>query len=136
MRLVPTSSSLGRWLVLVPAIAVGAALAVARFAPDRVLAAARCPLRELTGVPCLTCGGTHALVALAQGDVAAAWNWNPVAPIGAALLVGWLLWAVAAAAVPTLRVRPVAGPREARALRWVLVGLLVGLWVRQILALR
>jgi hypothetical protein len=37
------------------------------------------------GIPCLTCGSTRALLALARFDVGAAFSWNPLAAAGAAL---------------------------------------------------
>jgi hypothetical protein len=41
-----------------------------------------CPARGLLGLPCATCGMTHAFVALAHGDLAAALH---ASPLGAAL---------------------------------------------------
>ncbi len=39
-----------------------------------------CPLRRTTGVPCPFCGMTTGVLALARGDVAAAFAANPLAP--------------------------------------------------------
>ena len=36
-----------------------------------------CAFRQLSGLPCPLCGGTHACAALAQGDFLAAWQANP-----------------------------------------------------------
>lgn len=36
-----------------------------------------CAFKHLTGLPCPLCGGIRACAALAQGDVAAAWQANP-----------------------------------------------------------
>jgi hypothetical protein len=36
-----------------------------------------CGFRHLTGVPCPLCGGTRVCAALAEGDVLAAWQFNP-----------------------------------------------------------
>jgi hypothetical protein len=47
-----------------------------------------CFFRSLTGVPCPTCGGTRAALALAQGDVGAALRANPLVTVALALLVG------------------------------------------------
>jgi hypothetical protein len=65
--------------------------AVARFAP--VLGVPyTCPLKGLAGIPCATCGMTHAFVHLAHGDVARA---LAASPLGALLAAG--AWAFAAA---------------------------------------
>ncbi len=73
----------------------GAALASAAAAPfARALAAEApaCAFRSLTGVPCATCGGTRALLALARFDVPASLAWNPLVALAAALfLVGGLV---------------------------------------------
>ncbi|HEY9644198.1 MAG TPA: DUF2752 domain-containing protein [Coleofasciculaceae cyanobacterium] len=45
----------------------------------------RCPLRDLTGIPCPTCGMTHAFIAMAQGDMPQAIAHHALAPV---LLVG------------------------------------------------
>jgi len=44
-----------------------------------------CPARGLLGIPCATCGMTHAFVALAHGDLANALH---ASPLGAALAAG------------------------------------------------
>lgn len=58
-----------------------------------------CPLLEWTGVPCPTCGGTRAMAALAAGQWADAFAWNPAvasAGIVSALFVPvGLLWLAA-----------------------------------------
>lgn len=46
------------------------------------------------GIPCPFCGGTRATLALARGDVAAAWSWNPVVPLLAIVVVGVIVRAV------------------------------------------
>lgn len=68
----------------------GAALASAAAAPfARTLAAGApaCAFHAVTGVPCPTCGGTRALVALAGLDVGAAFAWNPLVTLAAAAFV-------------------------------------------------
>ena len=63
---------------------------VARFVP--VLAFhSGCPFRALTGLPCASCGMTHAFVALAHGDVGGAWS---ASPLGALLAGGAWLYAL------------------------------------------
>jgi hypothetical protein len=68
----------------------GAALAGAAAAPfARAIAAASpgCLFRAATGVPCPTCGGTRALLALVRFDVAAALAWNPLVTLAALVFV-------------------------------------------------
>jgi hypothetical protein len=93
--------------------AIGAlSFLVARFVPVLALPY-RCPLRALAGIPCATCGMTHAFVALAHGEVARAFA---ASPLGALLAAGGWLYAVAdlarvAAGAPL----PAVGPRALRA---------------------
>jgi hypothetical protein len=54
-----------------------------------------CPLRGLAGIPCATCGMTHAFVHLAHGEVALA---LAASPLGAALAAAAWLFALADAA--------------------------------------
>jgi Protein of unknown function (DUF2752) len=63
-----------------------------------------CPFRAITGWECPLCGGTRMGEALLQGDVSAAFGFNPVALIGL-LMAGVLgvLWAVEAAGGPAVR---------------------------------
>jgi hypothetical protein len=68
----------------------GAALvcaAAAPFAEGLAAGAPVCPFRALTGVPCATCGGTRALLALARLDAGAALAWNPLVALAAAVFV-------------------------------------------------
>ncbi len=67
-------------------LAIGSFL-VARFVPVLEIFESPCPFLTLTGLPCATCGMTHAFVLLAHGDAAGALAWSPA---GAALAaVGW-----------------------------------------------
>lgn len=72
--------------------AIGAlSFVAARFLPVLALGS-QCPLRTLAGIPCATCGMTHAFVYLAHGRVADALAWSP---LGAALAAGTWLFALA-----------------------------------------
>jgi hypothetical protein len=53
------------------------ALFIARTMPVLPLAPS-CVFRELTGIPCPTCGATRSVVDLAQGEVFAAFRMNPL----------------------------------------------------------
>lgn len=62
---------------------------VARFVPVLGIPFT-CPLRGIAGIPCATCGMTHAFVHLAHGDVALA---LAASPLGAVLAGGAWLYA-------------------------------------------
>lgn len=132
MRFVPESSSLARWTVLGLAAAGGLALLLVRVRPDAFLSWAHCPLREVTGIPCPTCGGSHALVALARGDLRAALGANPALCGFALAFAVAVLWAALALAVPPLRVGVQLGPRERRTTGWLAVLGIVAAWAYQV----
>jgi hypothetical protein len=66
-----------------------------------------CLFRDLTGLPCPTCGTAHAALALARLDLPGAFVFNPLATLGALV---FLLGGVAAAAA-SLAGRPLREPR-------------------------
>jgi hypothetical protein len=107
---------------------VFAAMAVASFLAARFLpllqTGIQCPARALAGIPCATCGMTHAFVSLAHGEVSAAFS---ASPYGALLALG--AWALAAADFVRLALGaplPAIPARAARAAAGVAVlGLLV-----------
>jgi len=70
------------WWRPASAVVILGALAVLALVPMNVLdqAPSTCPWRNLLGVRCLGCGGTHAMAALLHGDVAAAFEYNALAP--------------------------------------------------------
>jgi hypothetical protein len=106
----------------------GAALvcaAAAPWAPAFAQGMPVCSFRELLGVPCLTCGSTRALVALARMDVGAAFGWNPlVAGAGILFIVGGVVALGAALAGGEVR-----APRPAPALRAALALAVAANWV-------
>lgn len=75
---------------LIAALSFGAA----RFLPVLHLPYT-CPSKGLFGIPCATCGMTHAFVALAHGDLGAALS---ASPLGAALAFAAWLYALLDAA--------------------------------------
>jgi hypothetical protein len=132
MKLVPESSPLPRVLALLYlSLAAAGALVLAAW-PDLVVRWARCPWRAATGWPCLTCGGTHAAVALVRLRLADAFRCNPLVAAGAVTLVGWGCWGAISAAVPAWRKEVRLSRRERRALRIGCVLLLLGGWLYQI----
>lgn len=133
MRIVPEQNSLARWLVVPFLVAAGALVAGAVWRPDLLLAVAHCPWRDLTGIPCPTCGGTEAAMHLCRGRWTAAWQSNPLAPLLVGGVLLWAAWAAAATFLPALRVRLALAPREQKAARIGTALLIVLLWLHQIL---
>jgi hypothetical protein len=84
-----------------------AAVSLAPFATQLATGLPRCLFRDLTGLPCPTCGTAHAALALARLDLPAAFASNPLATLGALV---FLLGGVAAAAA-SLAGRPLREPR-------------------------
>jgi hypothetical protein len=84
-----------------------------------------CPFRQITGIPCPSCGSTHAAVALMHGRLGVALAANPLAAIaGVVFLAGGLvapLWAALGWPVPNV---PAPLPRWMRTV--LATGLLVG----------
>jgi hypothetical protein len=83
-------------LLAVLALAALAALAVLHWLPRQYLPLPRCTFHEITGQPCLTCGGTRAAEALAHADFGAAFRWNPLVALGLALAGPMFVWGTAA----------------------------------------
>ena len=98
-----------------------ASFLAARFLPLLSLPL-RCPFRALTGLPCPSCGMTHAFVMLARGEAAAALAASPLGAVaaGAAWVYAALDLARAAAGAPF----PSLGPRAAR---WLAAAAVVAL---------
>jgi hypothetical protein len=52
----------------------------------------RCPLRQLTGIPCPTCYLTRSVLATLQGDLAQALHWHAFGPLLVALTLVLGVW--------------------------------------------
>lgn len=52
----------------------------------------RCPVRQLTGIPCPTCYLTRSVLATLQGDLTQALHWHAFGPLLVALTVVLGLW--------------------------------------------
>ena len=85
-----------------------------------------CPFRGITGIPCPTCGTTHAALALLNGRLGDAFSANPLAALaGVGLAAGGLIapvWAAFNGPVPEI---PTPLPRWARA---AIVAVLLAGW--------
>jgi hypothetical protein len=92
-----------------------------------------CVFKAATGIPCLTCGGTRAVVRLANLDPLGALMMNPVVALAFLVLVPWAV----ADAVLALRRRSLVlevGPGLGQALRWIAVPVLAANWAFLIIA--
>ncbi len=69
---------------------VGTAI-IARVIMQRNVALPVCGFHHLTGVPCPLCGGTRALGSIAELDLLAAIQFNPLVFLGGALITLWAL---------------------------------------------
>jgi len=94
-----------------------------------------CPLRDNFGLPCPTCGGTHAVMALVRGDLGEALRQNPLIVIAALILVIWTLYAFAATLQPRWRRQIQLNSREWTILRFIAILFLAGIWVYEIIRL-
>jgi hypothetical protein len=92
-----------------------------------------CALLESTGFACPTCGGTRAVLALGRGDLPGAFVENPLVAAGAILLALWFLYAIAATALPRLRVTPHPSPVEARGFRIAAATAFAMTWIYEII---
>jgi hypothetical protein len=80
-----------------------------------------CPFRHLTGIPCVACGGTRAILALTRGEVQTAFLWNPLVAVSALVALAWLLYAAVVTVLATPRLRVRLGERDrflVRATAW------------------
>jgi hypothetical protein len=92
-----------------------------------------CPFRQLSGLPCPTCGATRALAALAHGDLPAALSFNPLVAIASLLLVAAGLLSLASRALRVGIPVPRPGPARQRLLRASAAGLILANWAYLIL---
>ena len=92
-----------------------------------------CVFHQLTGLPCLTCGGTRCMKNLLAGHVGTALGWNPLVFIFFVAAGVFLIYAAAVTALrlPRIRVDSVT-PREANILRLVIVLVAAANWIYEI----
>lgn len=132
MRLEPETSPLPRLLAFPFGLLAVLGLAAVWFKPGLVLRLAHCPLRDLTGMPCPTCGGTHATLALAEGRWGDAIAANPLVTVGLVLFGIWLMIGLLATVAPGLRRRIVWSAREKKTARFLAVFLFLATWIWEI----
>ncbi|MCB1230625.1 MAG: DUF2752 domain-containing protein [Verrucomicrobiae bacterium] len=78
-------------------MAIVAMLVVARFYDRLPIHAPACGLLTTTGVPCMACGGTRSMMALAHGRIIEALAFNPLIFLGVIAAFAWagtslILW--------------------------------------------
>ena len=107
---------------------VVAGLLLARLRPDLAYRLAYCPLRDTTGIPCLTCGGTHSIVSLMQGHLLEALGANPLVFVGTICFVLWSIFSIIATLIPRWRRSLSLLAHEKRAVRMMTALFLVATW--------
>jgi hypothetical protein len=96
---------------------------VLRLLPDRYHPGQQCTFHVVTGLPCLTCGGTRAAKSLGQLKFTEALAMNPLVALWLICALPHFIWVTAARAwnLPRPRVRA-----ESRRDRWIIgIGLLL-----------
>lgn len=113
------------WAAVAAALAVMAALVVSVSGWPPLA----CPLRDVTGVPCPSCGTTRAIFALAAGNLGDALRWNPLAALAFGAAACYVAYAgtVAVLRLPRLRLTP--GPTMARAARLATLTAVLANWL-------
>ncbi len=110
----------------ITALAIIGMLLAARFYEHLPLKPPACGLREATGIPCLACGGTRSMMALARGNFADALAYNPLVFLSVVAALVWLVTALIRWRFsPTTRREPAVR----RVPVWVMVTTLVTLFV-------
>lgn len=132
MHLRPESSPLARLTILALGLCAAMAGLFLSLFSRQIIHAAHCPLRMATGVPCPTCGSTHALVSLVHGHLFGALRYNPLTTAVAALLGAAVLWSVGAMFRPGWRVVPVLSPAERRAVLYGTALLVLANWFYEV----
>jgi hypothetical protein len=101
----------GLWLALVAAF---------QFSKPPGSDATLCMFRNVTGLPCATCGSTGAVLAAARGDLVGAWVRNPFVVTAGWLGLVWLLLRLGFGRSPRLELG-----RAGRAALWVVIAALL-----------
>ena len=111
-------------------VVIGIGLLVVLLVPPVLHVLPGCLFQSATGVPCPTCGGIRAAVALAHGDPLRAVAWNPLAALAVLGLAVYLpyAWLTLAGVVRPIRTGWLSPPMPVW-LRWTLVVLLATNWI-------
>lgn len=132
MQLVPERSPLARLLALPLSLILLGGLVAVRLYPQLVFGLSHCPMRDITGVPCPTCGGTHSAANLAAGRWLDAFLANPVVAVGMVVFLAWAVYCLVATVIPAWRRSLQLNTREKKAARILAAVLFVLAWAWQI----
>jgi Protein of unknown function (DUF2752) len=110
------------------------ALFMARTMPVLSLAPP-CIFRALTGIPCPTCGATHSVVHLAQGEVSAAFMMNPLTTVCLTAAVIVFFYSLVALSFDLPKINIKLSLKEETTLRVSVIILILVQWVYLITAL-
>jgi hypothetical protein len=135
MKLVPEREPLARLLAFCYVTIAGLVWLVFTLWGRPIERLVFCPLRDNFGLPCPTCGGTHAALALVRGDLGEALWHNPLVVIATLLLVMWTLYAIAATLHPRWRRQIQLNAREWLILRIAAILFFAGNWAYEIIRL-
>ena len=105
-------------------LAVGA-LYLFLFEPGKSGFFPSCPFRALTGFACPGCGSTRGLHCLLHGQLAAAFEFNPLL----ILSLPFFLFALFRYTNAALRGRPLSWPRPDVRYNWALVAIILCFWI-------
>lgn len=131
MQLVPETSPLPRLLTMAVLPLAMCAATIVHLNVDLVYSLAHCPLRDITGVPCLTCGATAAFVALSHGRLLDAFHANALTVLVTCGLLACVPGAIVSTMVPRWRYSLSLTPREKKAARIGAALFLILAWVWQ-----
>ena len=95
-----------------------------------------CTFRTLTGIPCVSCGGTHAFQALSRGQIVKALHFNPLATTAVFGVAAWLLIILFQKREPHPPLSPTRRRRRNRCWGTVAVLILIANWIYLILYLK
>jgi hypothetical protein len=88
-----------------------------------------CPFKAATGLPCVTCGATRALLALVRGEPSVAFMLNPFVPLAALAASLYVLYSVATLVNGRRRLRARVTAWEAFVLRGSVIATSTVVWV-------
>jgi hypothetical protein len=114
--------------IAVMMLAAGRLMPVLSLAPD-------CVFKGLTGVPCLTCGSTRAVVRLSHGDILPAFGLNPLTTLCLISAVLYFIYSLMSVVFDLPRISFLLTDQEKNVMRAGAVILLLVQWVYLIILL-